>query len=114
MGAYLLESGALGSTGRRGGSDVGGRGPTPLGEVGYSGRGKRRHGDDAESRPKPYRAQPPGRSQRSTSPRGSRRVARRPPRRGDAASGEPAIRTSYIGLYLVRERIQAFSATLES
>ena len=37
MGAYLLESGALGSTGRRGGSDVGGRGPTPLGEVGYSG-----------------------------------------------------------------------------
>ena len=41
MGAYLLESGALGSTGRRGGSDVGGRGPTPLGEVGYSG-GKRR------------------------------------------------------------------------
>ena len=34
--------------------------------------------------------------------------------RRDAASGEPAIRTSYIGLYLVRERIQAFSATLES
>ena len=42
MGAYLLESGALGSTGRRGGSDVGGRGPTPLGEVGYSGGNKRR------------------------------------------------------------------------
>ena len=109
MGAYLLESGALGSTGRRGGSDVGGRGPTPLGEVGYSG-GKRRMATTPRAGPSlTGHSLPAGPNE--ARPRAARAGWRDAPpaetrRRGVRRTGR--IRTE---LY---SNLQAFSATLES